>query len=397
MLLSMWAQQPERRRLHRRLKLSLVVAVAVATFLSMAFSPVQAWQRQAASERIEIAAYYFPGYHADPLWEKDNGAGWTHWNLIEKATPRFRGHTQPKIPVWGFEDESDPQVFEKKIDAAADHGLDAFIFDWYWSGNRSVLAGALEHGYLHATNNKRLKFAIMWANHNPFGPVTRAEWDEATDYILANYLTHPSYWTIDGRPYFSIYEPVTLLRSLGSVEATRAAFDSLREKAKSAGLPGIHLNLIDRDNDLSMATQLGADSVTDYTWFHMLRLRDFPVTQYGPLISLAVDYWEKAAKTYAPLSFFPNVTMGWDPSPMTDPNRTFEQREYPFTATIGDNTPREFEKALNEARKFVEKGGRQPKIVIISAWNEWSEGSYLEPDTVHQLGYLQAIRKVFDR
>ena len=27
--------------------------------------------------------------------------------------------------------------------------------------------------------------------------------------------------------------------------------------------------------------------------------------------------------------------------------------------------------------------------------NEWTEGSYLEPDTIHGLGYLEAIREVF--
>ncbi|MBI5820822.1 MAG: glycoside hydrolase family 99-like domain-containing protein, partial [Verrucomicrobia bacterium] len=27
--------------------------------------------------------------------------------------------------------------------------------------------------------------------------------------------------------------------------------------------------------------------------------------------------------------------------------------------------------------------------------NEWTEGSYLEPDTVHGLKYLEAVRDVF--
>jgi hypothetical protein len=33
--------------------------------------------------------------------------------------------------------------------------------------------------------------------------------------------------------------------------------------------------------------------------------------------------------------------------------------------------------------------------VTINAWNEWTEGSYLEPDTVHGLKYLEAVRDVF--
>jgi len=36
-----------------------------------------------------------------------------------------------------------------------------------------------------------------------------------------------------------------------------------------------------------------------------------------------------------------------------------------------------------------------PRILNINCWNEWTEGSYLEPDTVHGMQYLDAIRDVF--
>ena len=35
------------------------------------------------------------------------------------------------------------------------------------------------------------------------------------------------------------------------------------------------------------------------------------------------------------------------------------------------------------------------KIVTINSWNEWSEGSYLEPDTIHKMEYLEAIKDVY--
>src|SRR5262245_42122816 len=76
-----------------------------------------------AAKRPEIALYYCPTYHPDPRFEGMHGKGWTEWELVKVARPRFPGHKQPKMPVWGYEDESDPKAFEKKITAAADHGI----------------------------------------------------------------------------------------------------------------------------------------------------------------------------------------------------------------------------------------------------------------------------------
>ncbi|WP_300285443.1 glycoside hydrolase family 99-like domain-containing protein, partial [uncultured Alistipes sp.] len=38
-----------------------------------------------------------------------------------------------------------------------------------------------------------------------------------------------------------------------------------------------------------------------------------------------------------------------------------------------------------------------PRILNINSWNEWTEGSYIEPDTVNGTGYLEAVRAVFRR
>ncbi len=114
----------------------------------------------------QVAAYYFPNYHIDKRNEKYFGSGWTEWKLLKKARSRFKGQQQPKVPLWGYQDESDPKVMEKKISAASSYGIDAFIFDWYYYNDGPFLQSALEDGFMKAGNKASLKFALMWANHD---------------------------------------------------------------------------------------------------------------------------------------------------------------------------------------------------------------------------------------
>ncbi len=54
---------------------------------------------------ITVAAYYFPNYHpTDPRNAKAHGTGWSEWEIVKAARPRFPGHQQPKVPLWGYTD-----------------------------------------------------------------------------------------------------------------------------------------------------------------------------------------------------------------------------------------------------------------------------------------------------
>lgn len=98
---------------------------------------------------------------------------------------------------------------------------------------------------------------MMWANHAATtlwdkrrsektdtiwsGAADRATFEIITDRILSQYMDHPSYYKIDGKPVFSIYEIGTLINGLGGIQETREALDSFREKVKKAGFPGLHI------------------------------------------------------------------------------------------------------------------------------------------------------------
>lgn len=96
-----------------------------------------------------------------------------------------------------------------------------------------------------------------------------------------------------------------------------------------------------------------------------------------------------------PVPYFPNITMGWDSSPRTVQSDVFDTWRYPFMATMGNNTPEHFEEACRAVRTWIDAHAGGPRIVTVNCWNEWTEGSYLEPDTKHGMAYLEVLGNVF--
>jgi len=125
-------------------------------------------------------------------------------------------------------------------------------------------------------------------------------------------------------------------------------------------------------------------------------LAEFPQTDYVVARDRYLAYWDQAEAQFT-LPYHPNVTMGWDSSPRTIQSDAYLPWNYPFTAVLADNTPDRFREALALTKERLAARAPKDRILTINAWNEWTESSYLEPDTQHGMGYLEAIRDVFGR
>ena len=66
-----------------------------------------------------------------------------------------------------------------------------------------------------------------------------------------------------------------------------------------------------------------------------------------------------------------------------------------YPNVITNNTPETLEKALRQAKAYVDEHPLPAPLITINAWNEWTECSYLQPDDVNGYGYLEAVRNVF--
>ena len=119
-------------------------------------------------KKYDIAAFIWPSYTGDEprtriFWPE----GYGEWQTVRAMTDRgYKGCRWPRKPLWGYVNEADSRVMEMQIACAVAHGVNVFIYDWYWYDNRPFLENCLNDGFLKAGNNKEMKFCLMWANHN---------------------------------------------------------------------------------------------------------------------------------------------------------------------------------------------------------------------------------------
>lgn len=357
-----------------------------------------------------VAAYIWPSCHDDAiarevLWPEGEG----EWEVIKKGNPRFEGHYQPRRPLWGYEHDNDPVVVEKWINTALEHGVNTFVYDWYWYDGKPFLESALNDGFLKAPSNEKMNFYIMWANHNVkrnywnyhrygddtsqlwAGGVDRENFDIIVDRVINQYFKRPNYLKIDGCPVFSIFSLSALMEGLGGEEQTREALAYFREKVREAGFPGLHLQ------GMSGGPSNPSPEKLDKIVYRVknLNLDSFALYNMGGFNVDYVVHCENAKLIRENLDrdldvpVFPCVSISWDDTPRF-PHKGEEH------VTRYNGTPENFAKALRLAKKYADEHPEQIPLISINAWNEWVEGSYLLPDEVNGFGYLEVVKSVMN-
>ena len=363
---------------------------------------------QVMAQDYDVAAYVWPAYQPEPRWAELGifKAGKGEWQSVWEAVPKWEGHEQPRKPLWGYTNEADPKDVEQKIDAAVSHGVNVFIYDWYWYGGRPFLEDALDKGFLGAKNNGKMKFFIMWANHNVVklwdnrvadkewdkaiwpGAVTEKEFKKLAHRWIDQYFRRPNYYRIGGKPVLMIYEIKTFVNGVGGIDAAAQSVSYLRQACADAGLGGVHLMACDFSLSKEQVCRLGIDSATIYNFVHWCGPKGNP--DYADWARRAAGRFDSAKTSLGLDCYFPHASIGWDTNPRYPKDSVQE--------TVLDPTPAKFEAALRRAKDWLDRNMKpgQPRLMTINSWNEWTEGSYLEPDTKWGFGYLDAVKRVFN-
>jgi len=336
-----------------------------------------------------IGAYIYPGWDTIKQWS------------VIKQRPYLGHYNQGKL-----------ETVDWFIKWAAEYGIGYFAFDWYWNQgklfhNSNVEAfmkapnakymkfclHACNEGYFHEIPGKRCKdyfdFGIQWE----LGPedikhgYTQEDTDNLFDHVADTYFTSPSYLQIDGKMVYVQYRTNLIMRLMG-IEGTRAMYERVRDRLRKKGF---ELYLVAggscvHPDYLHQVKAAGFDALTAYNWVdYQMQQRDGkPIVRstYDACIEVYQRNWQKLLQACQAqrIDLIPPILSGFDNTPWSG------------SVVMSNPTPAAFETMCRNALKVMSP---QRKMALICAWNEWGEGSVLEP--THELGfdYLNVVRRVF--
>jgi hypothetical protein len=203
---------------------------------------------------------------------------------------------------------------------------------------------------------------------------------------IAAAVRDPRYIRIDGRPLFMVYRPTVIPDIAKSMAAWRRRFREL-----DLGDPFIVMpQVFDQRDPRPMGFDAAAGFPPHGGWDiaddrHGLNVYDAQfVGAARPYEGLARQF-ETAPQTDYLL--FPGCCPMWDN----------EARKPRRGQGFYGSSPARYGAWLERAARQVSANPEPDRrIVFINAWNEWAEGTYLEPDRHYGAAYLIETRRVFD-
>ncbi len=361
-------------------------------------------ERSNSQPQVHLVAHYLPQFHPVPENDAWWGTGFTEWTNVTSAKPQFQNHRQPRLPAdLGFYDLRIPEVRQSQADLARQYGITAFSYYYYWFNGQRLLQRPLDE--VLASGVPDFPFMICWANE----PWTR-NWDGLSEEVLmpqdyqpgweqhfaadiAPLLRDRRYLHLNGRPVLAIY------RVMHIPEAPEAML-RLRACLAQEGLPQIHL--------IGGWLQLGGEvlpafpealNLDAYFEFppHGIPVQNMnidPAKQVPGFAAHVYDYNATAEATIDQLAAgsegfrYRGVMTGWDNTARRGRNA------HAFHGATPTNFRRWLRATLECARA---EALESETAVFINAWNEWAEGSYLEPDRDFGHGWLEAVASVKNR
>lgn len=347
----------------------------------------------------KVIALYLPQFHPFSENNKWWGQGFTEWTNVSKAKPNFVGHYQPRYPAdLGYYDLRLPEILAQQAALAKQYGVGGFCFYYYWFDGKRLLEQPIEH--MLKSKEPDFPFCLCWANENwtrrwdglendvLIAQAHSPEDDIAVINDLIRYFKDARYIRIDGRPLLLVYR-VALFPNFIETAAR------WRDTCRQAGIGEIYLTSVesfDGVNGNRDPATFGCDAAVEFPPHGMGEAKPVPGAVLNPNFAGTVGHYNDVAVRFATrpapaYTRFRSVMPGWD--------NTARRQDTSFC--FDQSTPGAFQAWLEESleQTRLDRYGDE-KLVFLNAWNEWAEGTYLEPDKRFGHTYLEAVRNALD-
>lgn len=346
--------------------------------------------------KIKTIAFYLPQFH--PFDENDKwwGKGFTEWTNVTKAKPNFKGHYQPHLPIHnGFYDLRIPEIMKEQAELAKNYGIHGFNFYYYWFDGKILMHKPFEILLEHKEID--INFCITWANEN----WTRA-WDASENEILIaqkhsnddskkfiqnlyKFFNDKRYICIDNKPILIIYR----CDMIPNIKETIAIW---REEMEKAGYPGIYL-ICAQTYGIRNPLDYGFDAAMEFPPHNTMDITNTVTKQllnpefFGNIFDYTKIVNEQCNKIRPNYKCFETLMLSWDNTP----------RKQNFSNIFTNFTIKKYQAWLSNIihnTYFNKELKNDEKLIFINAWNEWAEGTHLEPDREYGYNYLESTYNI---
>lgn len=376
----------------------------------------------------KVIVNYLPQFYRTPQNDKWWGYGYTDWVAVQNAKSLYKGHQQPNEPMDGeYYDLSNVKNIRKQAILAKQAGIFGFAIYHYWFNDKQNFLTtpselllndkSIDINFLFIWDNgswkrswsavKSVKYADDWApkySENMLNNVngkldnngilallsygTEKEWTNHFNYLLP-FFKDDRYIKIDNKPLFGIFhsdnEPETLIKML----------ECWNKLAVMNGFNGI--STFSNINNCKIR-------VTDYQYYY----EPYAHTQhvYNPYLRFKYKAQREFKKIFPGIQFI-NYDNTWK-AILKSANKTNEN-VFPGAIVSYDDTPRRGKagRVLYGASPikfgyYMEKlisisKQNNKRYIFVTAWNEWAEGAYLEPDRRNKYMYLNELKKAIGK
>ena len=310
---------------------------------------------------------YYIGMNICSIWREGTHYGW------DCITPYPENR-----PLLGYYDEGVTETADWELKWMSEHGLDFQLYCWYASEAKrpmleTMLSSQIHDGHMLAKYSDAVKMALLWeiAASKPVSCFEDLR-DYVFPYFIDYFFTDPRYMQIDGNAIMSIYAPERLAQQLGGPENVKKSLDYLRKEVRKLGYKDLIIMCCGENSPFFK--ECGVDAVHAYSWD--INGWDVEFTKSRVLGNMR----EGSVHTVPTISMGFNHA-GWTGlrTPVLDPKDMVTLLEW----------------ARDEVISQYDKNSWKSKLIMLSTWNEYGEGTYMMPAGVHGFGYLDALRKVF--